>query len=559
MALSWFDNKHKYSTVLILLLFFLIGTFVVTGYLTSDEIQEGFNCPNNSILFLSDETGEWGCANLLDQEVNITVNNVTYIYTNYSLFANYSDYCGVLIDGDDTYVPYTGATGDIDINGYKLYAGELQANSTLFGKARIDGLLEIYAGDIYVDGGWINTTGYMSARDFCINGTECIADSLSYWSESEGSLTALYDLYLTKQVSVNANIIGWENITTKGKFCINTTNPQCIDNFQDLNQSGEADTVWNLTAPYIYNNSGALDFNETKLNNTIDNSNLWFNDSTNDRYTVTSMASVVHGFEQHENMSSISATGDGSFAGGFVTGNYSAVYIPPPTDLLIPTYTLGANITAVGDGSFAWGYGTPTVSVFTYPASHWITSEGLGSFAGGHSNSNDINGSGDGSFTWGKGSLKNEHAGGVNMGQSNSVLGTSKDGGIAIGIQNTVNSSYATAIGYANNAKQGASFGAVALGYGNEISRDYNFVFGTSNTATHLVSMLIGRDLTSDQDNSLQVGYQSSYFKANASGIYGYGNFSFNENRGLTVQLNVSDTCNITVNDGLITGYAGCN
>lgn len=237
MALSWFDNKHKYSTVLILLLFFLIGTFVVTGYLTSDEIQEGFNCPNNSILFLSDETGEWGCANLLDQEVNITVNNVTYIYTNYSLFANYSDYCGVLIDGDDTYVPYTGATGDIDINGYKLYAGELQANSTLFGRARIDGLLEIYSGSIYVEGGWINTTGYMSARDFCINGTECIADSLSYWSESEGSLTALYDLYLTKQVSVNANIIGWENITTKGKFCINTTNPQCIDNWQDLNQS----------------------------------------------------------------------------------------------------------------------------------------------------------------------------------------------------------------------------------------------------------------------------------------------------------------------------------
>jgi len=265
-------NNNKRTYALLLLLGTIFFSIIVSGSLVDDineEICDWDNINNGSVMGIIGINGSWYCGNLLNQNlINITVNNITNIMT------NYSEYCGVLVDGDDTYVPYKGATGDVDLNGYKLYARELQANSTLFGSSRIDGKLELFGGASYIHtDSYMNTTAGLNSLgdidvwgDLCFNGTECIADKIGYWEESEGSLSTVYDLFLTNSVGVNAPFVGWWNVTSKGAFCINSTNPQCIYNWQDLNQSGEADTVWELSSlGWLFNSSG-LTINESKFN-----------------------------------------------------------------------------------------------------------------------------------------------------------------------------------------------------------------------------------------------------------------------------------------------------
>ena len=92
--------NHKYSTVFLILVILFTIIFSAYGYLTSDEIDGGFNCSNNSILYKYNDSTGWNCASIIDQNVfNITVNNVTYIYNNYSLYANNTQYVrGLEID-----------------------------------------------------------------------------------------------------------------------------------------------------------------------------------------------------------------------------------------------------------------------------------------------------------------------------------------------------------------------------------------------------------------------------------------------------------------------------
>ncbi len=56
--------------------------------LDSDEIDEVCNNPD-SFLFRTD--GFWGCATMNDTVINITVNNITNIYTNFSVYSDYWD------------------------------------------------------------------------------------------------------------------------------------------------------------------------------------------------------------------------------------------------------------------------------------------------------------------------------------------------------------------------------------------------------------------------------------------------------------------------------------
>jgi len=76
----------------VLIFFFVFAIWNVIGELTSDEIDDVCD-ENNSVLFKYN--GTWGCGNLMDTSVfNITVNNITNIYNNYSLYANKSNYWG---------------------------------------------------------------------------------------------------------------------------------------------------------------------------------------------------------------------------------------------------------------------------------------------------------------------------------------------------------------------------------------------------------------------------------------------------------------------------------
>lgn len=78
--------NHKYSTYFVLIFFFVFAIWNGLAELTSNEIDD-VCAVNNSVLFKYN--GSWGCGNLLDSNVfNITVNNITNIYNNYSLYSN---------------------------------------------------------------------------------------------------------------------------------------------------------------------------------------------------------------------------------------------------------------------------------------------------------------------------------------------------------------------------------------------------------------------------------------------------------------------------------------
>lgn len=118
--------NHKYSTVLLLILFLWGASYIVFGDLTSEEID--YVCDQNySILFKGNHSGEfkWGCANLLDiKELNITVNNITNLYNNYSLYSNNSDY----LDGYDS-SSFWRAEDTTEIGSYYT-SGNLSLNGT---------------------------------------------------------------------------------------------------------------------------------------------------------------------------------------------------------------------------------------------------------------------------------------------------------------------------------------------------------------------------------------------------------------------------------------------
>lgn len=85
--------NHKYSTFALLLFLLVGGSILVLGELTSEEVDNVCNQPG-TILYRSLITGLWGCANLTDVVVNYTVNNITYLVNNFSVYSNKSNYWG---------------------------------------------------------------------------------------------------------------------------------------------------------------------------------------------------------------------------------------------------------------------------------------------------------------------------------------------------------------------------------------------------------------------------------------------------------------------------------
>jgi len=213
--------NHKISSIVLILCIFIFGSFFALGYLTSEEIQEGFNCPNNSILFFSETSQEWGCANLFDQGIlNVSVNNVTNIFTNYSLYANQSSY---LIDGENTYVPYTGATADVDLGAFRLdttgtiSGGLINAVTGLYQTLRVDGKLTLAGGGAWITSdSYANFTGVVrSLNDVCVVGTGCLTDIYNFWElggETPEEVTTNNSIKIFNNLQAG-NITALDNIT----------------------------------------------------------------------------------------------------------------------------------------------------------------------------------------------------------------------------------------------------------------------------------------------------------------------------------------------------------
>jgi len=80
--------NHKYSSYVLIFLLFLFGIASALAYLDSSDLDDICNVDTS---FLYRNSGTWMCANLTDTEVNITVNNITNLYTNWSVHSNYWD------------------------------------------------------------------------------------------------------------------------------------------------------------------------------------------------------------------------------------------------------------------------------------------------------------------------------------------------------------------------------------------------------------------------------------------------------------------------------------
>lgn len=126
--------NHKYSTFLLLALFLGFSTYVVLGELVSDEISYGL-CPDANIndgevWLIVGYNNVWNCTRFDNSAFNISVNNVT-------VYVNSTDYWGDYYFGDynlsnfnlSGYVPYTGATQDVDLGANGLSSNDLTASS----------------------------------------------------------------------------------------------------------------------------------------------------------------------------------------------------------------------------------------------------------------------------------------------------------------------------------------------------------------------------------------------------------------------------------------------
>lgn len=81
-------NKHKYSTIALVFILVTIGIGYVFA-LTSDDMDELCAINNMSLIRWN---GNWQCMNLNGITINNSYNNITNVISNYSLYANNSNY-----------------------------------------------------------------------------------------------------------------------------------------------------------------------------------------------------------------------------------------------------------------------------------------------------------------------------------------------------------------------------------------------------------------------------------------------------------------------------------
>jgi hypothetical protein len=203
-------DKHKISTAVLLLFLFLTPLGLVLGSLRSDDVDDLCNV-NGSFLFKNPSNGLWSCADLNNEEINLTVNNVTNFFVNDSL-----RWGGRPVSDYNLLVPYSGATGDVDLGTYNLDADNIDANtidatSGLYNTLRIDGLLELYGvnANIITDvGDFIAPQGIFNGTNFCFyDGAGCLNDIFDFWSLGETGIETDYNVDVNGSVTAN-NFIG---------------------------------------------------------------------------------------------------------------------------------------------------------------------------------------------------------------------------------------------------------------------------------------------------------------------------------------------------------------
>lgn len=117
------------------------------------------------------------------------------------------------VDFKNEFVPYIGATSDIDLGIYNLQADDISANQIdsiqgLYNTMRIDGLLELYgtsANVITNTADFIAPSGIFNGTNFCFyDGTGCLNDIFDFWSLGETGIETNYNVDVNGSVTADS-------------------------------------------------------------------------------------------------------------------------------------------------------------------------------------------------------------------------------------------------------------------------------------------------------------------------------------------------------------------
>lgn len=313
--------NHKISSIFLLLLVLLMGMDFILGYLTSDEIDEGFSCNNNSILYRNDTV--WAC-------LNYTIGSGATYYYNFTHQA-------------DGYFLYNDST--------TIYYNETLLNLTIDGRAG--------GGDTRIKADFI--TLYNDSDTIYLNETY---NNMTFqnWTEAKGYITSYIDTI-------------W-NFTTKWLYNDSTDtyfNETLLnETFQNWTEAKgyittDTDTRVQGDLLYLYNDTDNMTLNETKLNMTFQNwteaqgygsGGIWSNSSETGVATYNGSINVTGegNFSSNLNTNGNLTLGERiTFALGGIIDNIvndvTRIFAPTRINLESPEVNISGDIKGHGDSN----------------------------------------------------------------------------------------------------------------------------------------------------------------------------------------------------------------
>lgn len=162
-----------------------------------------------------------------------------------------------ITDFKSLFVPYVGATGDVDLGSYRLdttgtiSGGIINANTGLYNNIRADNKIEIFGVNSYLySEGYANFSGIVRSNDdLCVVGLGCLSDIYNFWFLGETKLETNYDTKINGDLTANSYCIGLSCITSWDDVngSIWTENNGVVSYDGNLNVAGNATIGGKLT------------------------------------------------------------------------------------------------------------------------------------------------------------------------------------------------------------------------------------------------------------------------------------------------------------------------
>lgn len=244
-----YKSKHRYSTYSLYFILFFVCILSFVDALDSYEVDELCNV-NNSFLFRYNDT--WQCGNISDVVINYTVNNITNLYTNWSI---HSDFWDLLDSPSDLLLSMFDVANwidaNIDMNGNWILGDEINF-SHLYGNfgGNIDAtgdpwtlsdvnfwvVNNITADTYFGDGSYLSGVGNTSSE---------IADVCRSYPTGN-STDEIEDAIEDSPYIIDKNILGIHNKSRLDSYCVG--NWWFETNASDVSGNGGDLTWYNVDA-----------------------------------------------------------------------------------------------------------------------------------------------------------------------------------------------------------------------------------------------------------------------------------------------------------------------